>query len=67
MSELHTQASPALHRFVSMPPQEIMETKRRVAARPLAAFKAQLGFEPVGVLSARIVGRLMANLKKDMG
>ena len=42
-----------------------METKRRVAARPLAAIKAQSGFEPVGVVAARIVANLIADPQQD--
>ena len=64
MSELH--ASPALRRFVSMSPHELMEARRRVMARPLiaASINAQSGFEPAGIVTARIVGRLMAHLQK---
>ena len=61
MSELIIHASPALPRFVPMSPQEITEARRRVAA----SLKSQSGFEPVGVVSARVVGALMAVLQKD--
>lgn len=62
------QASPALRRMASRTPEENLEAHRRVMARPLieAAINAQSGLEPVGVVSARIVGKLRANLKREM-
>jgi len=49
MTEPFIQPSPALPRLKPSPPQEITEA----------------GPEPIGAISARIVGKLMAALQKD--
>ena len=67
MSEPHIHASPELRRFLSQTPEEHLEAHKRTMARPLIAnaINAHYGFEPpcehIGVVSARIVAKLMAD------
>jgi hypothetical protein len=58
-----------MKRLADRHPHEIMEARRHVMPMPMsaAAINAQSGFEPIGVLGVRIVGKLMSNLKKEMG
>ncbi|MBZ0216946.1 MAG: hypothetical protein K8F25_10370 [Fimbriimonadaceae bacterium] len=69
MSELHLHASPELRRFLSRTPEEHLEAQKRTMATPLIAnaINAHYGFEPppgcehIGVVTARIVSKLMAD------